>query len=135
MPTYADPDFVPAKIGKSIDLAIDDREDEDIDIFPAIATDIPLVQEHHNCKTKVNVSHTPANRKSMTHAERTCEKDEKKRLKIERNYFIKKKQDASTTVSGQSNAPTLLQDKQELHYINIWGVQVIPDKSLLFLRE
>ena len=83
----ADPDFVPAKRGKS--RAVDDSEDDDIYILPGLANDIPQEQEDQNVQTNVDVSHGPAKRKRMTHAERTCVKDEKKRLKIERNYFIK----------------------------------------------
>ena len=83
----ADPDFVPAKRGKS--RAVDDREDDDIYIWPGFANNIPQEQEDENVQTNVDILHAPAKRKRMAHAERTSEKDEKKRMKIERNYFIK----------------------------------------------
>ena len=113
----ADTDFVPAKRGKS--RAIGDREDDDIYIFPGLADDIPQEQEDQNVQTKVDVSHAPAKRKRITHAERTCEKDEKKRLEIERNYFIKPGC-FNNTVSGRLNAPTFLKRKQEPQYIGIF---------------
>ena len=82
----ADSDFVPAKRGKN--RAINDSGDDDIYIFRGITNYILQEQEHQNSQTDVNVSHAPAKRKRMAHAERTCEK-ETKRLEIERNYFTK----------------------------------------------
>ena len=52
-----------------------------IKTLPGSANDIPQEQEHQNGQTEVNVSHVPGKKKRMTHAEITCEKDEKKRLK------------------------------------------------------
>ena len=79
----------PRKEAKLDSRDIDDSEDYDIYILPGLANEIHQEQGHLNCQTEVNVSHAPAERKRVTHAERTCEKDEKKRLEIERNYFIK----------------------------------------------
>ena len=79
----------PRKEAKLDSRAIDDSQEYDIYILPELANEIPQEQGHLNCQTEANVSHAPAERKRMTHAERTCEKDEKKRLEIERNYFIK----------------------------------------------
>ena len=82
----ADPDFVPAERGKN--RAINDSGDDDKYILPGISNHNLQEQEHQNSQTEVNVSHAPAKRKRMTHAETTCEKDYK-RLEIERNYFTK----------------------------------------------
>ena len=69
----ADPDFVRAKKGKN--RAINDSGDDDIYILPGISNYILQEQEHQNSQTEVNISHAPAKRKRMAHAERTCEKE------------------------------------------------------------
>ena len=69
----ADPDFVPAKRGKN--RAINDSGDNDIYILPGISNYILQEQEHQNSQTEANVSHAPAKRRRMAHAEITCEKE------------------------------------------------------------
>ena len=69
----ADPDFVPAKRGQK--RAINDSGDDDIYILLGISNNILQEQEYQNSQTEVNVSHAPARRKRMVHAERTCEKE------------------------------------------------------------
>ena len=69
----ADPDFVPAKRGNN--RAINDSGDDYKYILPGISNYILQEQEHRNSQTEANVSHAPAKRKRMGHAERTCEKE------------------------------------------------------------
>ena len=69
----ADPNFVSAKRGKN--RAINDDGDDDIYILPGTSNYILQEQEHQSSQTEVNVSHAPAKRKRMAHAERTCEKE------------------------------------------------------------
>ena len=58
-----------------INRAINDSGDDELYILPGISNYILQEQEHQNSQTEVNVSHAPAKRKRIAHAERTCEKE------------------------------------------------------------
>ena len=74
----------------------------------------------------------PAKWKRITHPEGTCEKNDKKRLQIERNYFTK-----PGCFNGPSNTCTLtlLQRKEELQYIDIfWSLDYSGQKTFVLER-